>query len=105
VTSKVLGYWERGVTPPPGDKLLELLLVLEVAPAELLAAGEKKRSTRLRRHEGPGTSERRSDMSDETMDSMEMDPGVVIEPDLKSERVQEESVSPIPPEPGPVQAG
>jgi hypothetical protein len=41
-----------------------------------------------------------------TVPSVETDPGVVlIEPDLKSERVQEESVAPISPESGPVQAG
>jgi transcriptional regulator with XRE-family HTH domain len=41
VTTNRLGFWERGVYLPPGDKLLELMLVLDVAPAELLAAGEK----------------------------------------------------------------
>jgi transcriptional regulator with XRE-family HTH domain len=41
VSTNRLGFWERGVYLPPGDKLLELMLVLDVAPAELLAAGEK----------------------------------------------------------------
>jgi hypothetical protein len=43
-------------------------------------------------------------MSNDTSSTVpSADPGVVpIEPDLKSERVQEESVAP---EPGPVQAG
>lgn len=42
-------------------------------------------------------------MSNETsVETVETEPGVVIEPDLKSERLQEESVSP---DPGPVQAG
>ena len=44
-----------------------------------------------------------SNETSSTVPSVEPDPGVVlIEPDLKSERLQEESVSP---EPGPVQAG
>ena len=46
VSANRLGYWERGVNLPPGDKTIELLRVLEVTPDELLAAGEK-RSTRL----------------------------------------------------------
>jgi transcriptional regulator with XRE-family HTH domain len=47
VSPNRLGYWERGVNLPPADKTIELMLVLEVTPAELLAAGEK-RSTRHR---------------------------------------------------------
>lgn len=105
ISTNRLGFWERGGYRPPGDKLLKLLLVLEVSAAELLAAGDKA-LTRLRRHDGPEDSERRRSMSNETsstVPSVEPDPGVVlIEPDLKSERLQEESVSP---EPGPVQAG
>jgi transcriptional regulator with XRE-family HTH domain len=56
VSTNRLGFWERGVYRPPADTLLKLLLVLEVSAAELLAAGEKA-LTRLRRHEGPETSE------------------------------------------------
>lgn len=91
VTSKVLGYWERGVTQPPGDKLLELMLVLEVEPAELLAAGET-RLPRRRRHGGAAAFERRRTMSDETMvEPGPVDPLVGTEdPDLKSERLQDE---------------
>lgn len=91
VTSKVLGYWERGVTQPPGEKLLELMLVLEVEPAELLAAGET-RLPRRRRHGGAATLERRRTMSDETqVVPGPVDPLVGTEdPDLKSERLQDE---------------
>jgi transcriptional regulator with XRE-family HTH domain len=87
-----LGYWERGVNRPPGDKTIELLRVLEVTPDELLEAGELKTSTPSPVHEGPETSERRRTMSNE----MEQEPGVVVEPDLKSERVQEGAVAPDP---------
>ena len=86
-----LGYWERGVNRPPGDKTIELLRVLEVTPDELLAAGETT-STPSPVQEGPETSERRRTMSN----GMEQEPVVVIEPDLKSERVQEEAVAPDP---------
>jgi transcriptional regulator with XRE-family HTH domain len=47
VSTNRLGFWERGIYRPPSDKLLELLLVLEVSAAELLAAGERA-LTRLR---------------------------------------------------------
>lgn len=43
----VVGSWERGEHVPPGDKVIELMLVLDVTPAELLVAGER-RSTRHR---------------------------------------------------------
>jgi transcriptional regulator with XRE-family HTH domain len=105
-TSKRLGYWERGVCRPPFEKLVELCRELRVTVEDLLAAGERREAYLLRRHEGPEVSERRIRMSNETsstVTSVETDPGVVaIEPDLKSERVQEGSVAP---EPGPVQAG
>jgi ribosome-binding protein aMBF1 (putative translation factor) len=53
VRTTVLGAWERGEHLPPGDKLLVLMLVLEVSPAELLVAGERA-STRLRAKEAGG---------------------------------------------------
>ena len=106
VTIKRLGDWERGVYQPPLAKLIALCGVLAVTVEELLAEGEARVSTRLRRHDSPGTSERRRSMSNETsvtVESVEVEPGVVpIEPDLKSERVQEESVAPISPSLGPV---
>jgi hypothetical protein len=76
----------------------ELMLVLEVTPAELLAAGDET-STLSPDHEGPGHLERRRTMSSETSSVVEQGPVVVIEPDLKSERVQEESIAPVPPSP------
>lgn len=94
VSSNRLGYWERGVNLPRGKRMVELMLVLEVTPAELLAAGDET-STPSPDHEGPGQLERRRTMSSETS-SVEPGPVVVIEPDLKSERVQEESVAPSP---------
>jgi transcriptional regulator with XRE-family HTH domain len=94
-----LGYWERGVNRPPGDKTIELLRVLEVTPDELLAAGEVKASTPSPDHEGPEAFERRRMMSDETSSVLEPGPVVPIEPDLKSERVQEEAVAPDPLDP------
>ena len=93
-----LGYWERGENLPPGDKTIELLRVLEVTPAELLAAVEVETSTPSPVQEGRGQLERRRTMTVE----MEQEPGVpvvIIEPDLKSERVQEESVAPEPLDP------
>jgi hypothetical protein len=79
--------------------LVELCRVLRVTVEDLLAAGETRRVYLLRGHEGPGASERRSEMSNEmgSTPSVETDPEVVlIEPDLKSERVQEEGVAPEP---------
>jgi transcriptional regulator with XRE-family HTH domain len=106
VSSKLLGYWERGACRPPVEMFVELCRELRTTTEDLLAAGETREAYLLRRHDGPEVSERRSDMSNETsstVPSVGIDPGVVpIEPDLKSERVQEESVAP---EPGPVQAG
>jgi transcriptional regulator with XRE-family HTH domain len=93
VSPNRLGYWERGVNLPRGKRMDELMLVLEVTPADLLAAGEET-STPSPDHEGPGTSERRRTMSDETSSVLEPGPVVPIEPDLKSERVQEEAVAP-----------
>lgn len=106
VTSKLLGYWERGACRPPFETLVELCRVLRVTVEDLLAAGEKREAYLLRSHDGPEVSERRSDMSDETIGpgtDFEAAPGIQVEPDLKSERVQEESTAPKPPEP--VQAG
>lgn len=90
VRTGVLGAWERGEHLPPGDKVIELLLVLEVTPAELLAEGDRM-STRLRAMEALGQLERRRTMSDETMPVVTVDPDLVgtEDPDLKSERVQE----------------
>jgi transcriptional regulator with XRE-family HTH domain len=108
MTAKLLGYWERGSCRPPIEKLVDLCRVLRVTVEDLLAAGETREAYLLRGHEDPGGSERRSDMSEETSGSVPgpgSEPGVIpIEPDLKSERLQEEATSPIPPEPGPVQA-
>ncbi len=42
VRTWVVGSWERGEHVPPGDKVIELMLVLDVSPAELLAAGENR---------------------------------------------------------------
>ncbi|HEX3128131.1 MAG TPA: helix-turn-helix transcriptional regulator [Thermoanaerobaculia bacterium] len=92
VSANRLGYWERGVNRPPGDKTIELLRVLEVTPDELLEAGEVKTSTPSPDMDVRGHFERRRTMSNE----MEQEPVVVVEPDLKSERVQEESVAPDP---------
>ena len=108
VTAKLLGYWERGSCRPPIEKLVELCRVLRVTAVEdLLAAGERREAYLLRRHDGPEDSERRSEMSEETnvtVPGVGVDPGIVPpEPDLKSERVQEEGVAPEP-MPGPVQA-
>ena len=112
VTAKLLGYWERGSCRPPIEKLVELCRVLRVTAVEdLLAAGERREAYLLRRHDGPEISERRSEMSNEasnetsvTVPTVGIDPGIVPpEPDLKSERVQEEGVAPEP-MPGPVQA-
>lgn len=110
VTAKLLGYWERGACRPPFEKLVELCRELRVTVEDLLAAGERREAYLLRSHDGPEVSERRSEMSNEasnetsvTVPNVGIDPGIVPpEPDLKSERVQEESVAP---EPGPVQAG
>ena len=91
VRTGAVGAWERGEHVPPGDKTIQLLLVLEVTPAELLAAGERA-STRLRSMEGRGPFERRRTMSDETSE-MEQEPTPPVtgeDPDLKSERVQDE---------------
>ena len=93
VSSNRLGCWERGVNLPRGKKMVELMLILEVTPVELLAAGDET-STPSPDHEGPGHLERRRTMSSETSSVVEQGPVVVIEPDLKSERVQEESVAP-----------
>jgi transcriptional regulator with XRE-family HTH domain len=93
VSCKVLGYWERGQTRPPFEKLISLWRELEVTPDELLAAGEKE-STRRRAREARRQLERRRTMSDET--SVVVEPGPVDplvgteDPDLKSERVQDE---------------
>jgi transcriptional regulator with XRE-family HTH domain len=43
----VVGAWERGENLPTGDKVIEVMLALEVTPAELMAAGEKT-SARVR---------------------------------------------------------
>jgi transcriptional regulator with XRE-family HTH domain len=109
VSSKLLGYWERGACRPPVEMFVELCRELRTTTEDLLAAGEMREAYLLRRHGGPEVSERRSDMSNETSEETSVtpgvgiDPGIVpIEPDLKSERVQEEGVAP---EPGPVQAG
>lgn len=104
VTTKLLGNWERGSNRPPIETLVELCRVLRVTVEDLLDAGERREAYLLRRHEGPEVSERRSDMSDETsitVTDAEPAPGVLPEPDLKSERLQEEAVAPD----GPVQAG
>jgi transcriptional regulator with XRE-family HTH domain len=53
VSPNRLGYWERGVNLPRRKRMVELMLVLEVTPAELLAAGDET-STRSPDHEGPG---------------------------------------------------
>jgi transcriptional regulator with XRE-family HTH domain len=53
VRTGVVGSWERGEHLPPGDKVIELMLVLEATPAELLSAGGKT-STRLRAMEARG---------------------------------------------------
>ena len=97
VSSNRLGCWERGVNLPRGKKMVELMLVLEVTPAGLLAAGDEM-ATLSPDHEGPGHLERRRTMSSETsgVELGLVDPTVVPEPDLKSERVQEESVAPDP---------
>lgn len=102
VTTKLLGQWERGESRPPFEKLVELCRVLRVTVEDLLDAGERREAYLLRRHEGPEVSERRSDMSEETTITTELEPapGVLPEPDLKSERLQEEAVAP---EPKPVQ--
>jgi transcriptional regulator with XRE-family HTH domain len=44
VTTKRLGYWERGVSQPPIEKLIALGQVLEVSIEELLRAGEAEAS-------------------------------------------------------------
>lgn len=90
VTSKVLGYWERGVTRPPIDKLIGLWRELDVTPEELLAAGDQK-LTRRRAREARRHFERRETMSDESMPVVTVDPDLMgtEDPDLKSERVQE----------------
>lgn len=103
VTARLLGYWERGVCRPPIEKLVELCRVLRVTVEDLLAAGERRKAYLLRGHEGSGASERRSEMSEETIQTPgeEVEPGIAPpDPDLKSERVQEEGVAP---EPEPVQ--
>lgn len=41
ISTNRLGFWERGGYRPRGDKMLKLLLVLEVSAAELLAAGDE----------------------------------------------------------------
>jgi transcriptional regulator with XRE-family HTH domain len=109
VTAKLLGYWERSSCRPPIEKLVELCRVLRVTVEDLLAAGETREAYLLRGQEGPGASERRSSMSNTASEEtsttgteLEPAPGVLPEPELKSERLQEESVAP---EPGPVQAG
>jgi len=91
VSTNRLGYWERGVNLPPGDKTIELLRELEVTPDELLAAGEEETSTDPRAMEAPGQLERRRTMSDETMPVVTVEPDLMgtEDPDLKSERVQE----------------
>jgi transcriptional regulator with XRE-family HTH domain len=92
VSPNRLGFWERGVNLPRGKKLVELMLLLEVTPAELLAAGDET-SNPSPDHEGPEAFERRRTMSSETSSVVELVPVVppgVIEPDLKSERVQDE---------------
>lgn len=103
VTSKLLGNWERGSNRPPFEKLVELCRELRVTVEDLLAAGERRKAYLLRGHEGSGASEGRTEMSEETSvtPAVEVDPGIAPpEPDLKSERVQEEGVAP---EPAPVQ--
>jgi transcriptional regulator with XRE-family HTH domain len=67
VTCKVLGYWERGETRPPFDKLIGLWRVLEVTPDELLAAGEEKTSMtwKLGTKKAPGAIRSRVDLSPE----------------------------------------
>lgn len=108
VTTKLLGQWERGESRPPIEKLVELCRVLRATVEDLLAAGERREAYLLRRHDGPEVSERRSSMANQASDETSITvtdadpaPGVLIEPDLKSERLQEESVAPD----GPVQAG
>jgi transcriptional regulator with XRE-family HTH domain len=108
VSSKLLGYWERGACRPPVEMFVELCRELRTTTEDLLAAGETREAYLLRRRDGPEVSERRSEMSNETSvtPGVEIDPGIVPpEPDLKSERVQEEGVAPTSPVPGPVQAG
>jgi transcriptional regulator with XRE-family HTH domain len=98
VSPNRLGFWERGVNLPRGKRMDELMLVLEVTPAELLTAGDET-STPSPDHEGPEAFERRRTMSSDMSGVVEQGPVVlpgVIEPDLKSERLQEESVAPDP---------
>jgi transcriptional regulator with XRE-family HTH domain len=93
VTCKVLGYWERGVTRPPFDKLRGVERLLAVTTAELISVGEKEMPDRLRVKEARRLFEGRETMSDETIVVTEpvVDPLVGSEdPDLKSERVQDE---------------
>jgi hypothetical protein len=80
---------------PPAQRTIELLLVLEVTPAELLAAGEEM-AVLSADPEGPGHFERSMTMSDETT-GVEQGPGVVEEPGLKSERLQDAVPSPLDP--------
>lgn len=93
VSTNRLGYWERGMNLPPAQRTIELLLVLEVTPAELLAAGDEM-AVLSADHEGPGHFERRTTMSDETT-NVEQEPGVMPEPELKSERLQEVAPDPL----------
>lgn len=105
VTTKLLGNWERGACRPPIEKLVELCRVLRVTVEDLLAAGERRKAYLLRGHEGSGASERRSEMSEETIQTPgeEVEPGIAPpDPNLKSERVQDAAPEPVP---GPVQAG
>lgn len=103
VSPNRLGFWERGEYPIPSPQLCDLCEYLKTSLAELLAEGKSRRSTYLQRHRGLGGSERRRTMSNETNGTeaqdievtVGTDPGVgLIEPDLKSERLQEESVAP-----------